>query len=101
MSTLLDKASLTYLRRLAKELNKRTDGFYFQGERWTLARATAPVHEGSMPMFRISRKTGEAQISRDVIQTHSESRGLNPIGLVFMDGQGREIVASREFKPRK
>lgn len=84
---LLELTSATYLRRLAKELNALTDGFYFDGIRYT--RASVSVFK-EVPMIRFTRT-----IYSDSKRTETESRGVTGKDLSVTDVYGREVCARR------
>lgn len=64
----------TVLRRLAKELNHRSNGFYSHGERWTQAKFSK---------------------GRLMVLAGFEGKWTDATGWTFDDGYGNEITASR------
>lgn len=86
MKTLLAFDSPLYLRRLARELNGRSAGFYHDGERWTRA-------EFSQGVLRIWRVESYGPGDR----TNYASKSFGDVSTaVFGDGNGGTICASRQ-----
>lgn len=79
MKTLIETNSPLYLKRLVRELNSLTDGFYF----------TATEKLTSLRSSRARLKAGRLQVKWDRVW-------LPPLDMNFVDAYGRGIVASRQ-----
>jgi hypothetical protein len=81
---LLSFDSPTYLRRMARELNGLSDGFYHNGERYSRARFTA----GQLVL-----------VGQTFEWNHNKRRTVwfsNLVNVVISDAYGRTVCASRK-----
>ena len=89
MKELLPIDSLSYLRRLSKELKTHfVDGFYWEGQRWTGASVSNPSPKSPNACLNIYRNDGNGI---PIVQKFFSIEGV-----IFMDPYGKEICASRQ-----